>query len=153
MSDSLNFQSGRVLLCGAQCRLASLLCRARSHLDSWQYFCLCSLCAGGDNDRQSTDQCFVASVPVEEKHILFAHNIMHDGIYIANLGYDGEGPSLQLCTSNITSWGSGYKAIIEGYLSNKIVAIQEHKLLTPTLLIKRGAKPETTDSDLNFRLA
>ena len=57
-------------------------------------------------------------------------NIFHEGIYLHNLGYFGEGPALNMCTANITAWSSGYKAIIEGYFADKIVAIQEHKLTT-----------------------
>ncbi len=62
------------------------------------------------------------------------HNMVHDGIYLHNWGYFGEGPSLQTCTANISAWSSGYKALIEGVFINKFVAFQEHKLVTKIAL-------------------
>jgi hypothetical protein len=55
-------------------------------------------------------------------------NMTHEGIFLVNWGYFGEGPPFQLCTANFTSWKSGYKAIIENEFSNKVVAFQEYKL-------------------------
>ena len=57
-------------------------------------------------------------------------NMFHDGIYLHNWGYYGEGPPLQICTANISAWSTDYNALINSFVMDKIAAFQEHKLVT-----------------------